>query len=386
MGIFVILSLFIAMATAQEYCTNGTGSAVALTPCFFPFQFSGVLYDSCTDDGWNALWCSTTFDYDTDSEWGDCSSCVAENWCTNGSGDAPVYTPCVFPFVYNNTYHYNCTMDGWTTWWCSTTTYYDLDTQWGDCTSCPSNVDLGFIYGEVFNFLRTCPDYPATHTPSLECPFTAVSIDNATDLQVCSCIAYGRSLALQFGCAATDVATECTSMVTQALAYRPSLSSCVGLTGCTDISGCLYNGSTFYNGSEICINGTTYACENDTWQSWGSCANECIYDNTTYLEYDFICVNGENSQCISGSFVPIGNCTSPAFANCSQFGQLCSSAFSTTLNELLVFCGQNETISSAASLCYPDNGEYVCENNMTGQNWIIRSVDSVHHGIQCPAN
>jgi hypothetical protein len=219
---------------------------------------------------------------------------TALTWCTNGTGSVPAQTPCSFPFLFAQALQHKCTRLGWNALWCSTTLYYDIDKKWGDCTPC-----------------------------------------------------------------------------------------------IVPVPGCLHEGSLFHNGSEVCINGTNQVCEASTWSSLGPCSNgtECLYGNTTYLEYDFICENGSNSQCKSGSFVPLGNCSPPAFANCSLSGQLCGKAFSTDLNEFLVFCGQNGNFSSATSLCYADNGEYVCGSDKagSGQNWIVRSVNSTHRGIACPA-
>ena len=48
--------------------------------CYFPFTYQGVNYTSCTKDGRydGLLWCSTTADYDTDAEWGECPVAVGK--------------------------------------------------------------------------------------------------------------------------------------------------------------------------------------------------------------------------------------------------------------------------------------------------------------------
>ena len=42
--------------------------------------------------------------------------------------------PCVFPFFYRGVKYWECTtINNENTPWCSTTTYYDVDKQWGNC-------------------------------------------------------------------------------------------------------------------------------------------------------------------------------------------------------------------------------------------------------------
>ena len=44
-------------------------------PCYFPFQYEDVIYHTCTVVNNNGvLWCSTTSNYDEDNEWGNCKS------------------------------------------------------------------------------------------------------------------------------------------------------------------------------------------------------------------------------------------------------------------------------------------------------------------------
>ena len=38
--------------------------------CYFPFMFGGNTYDDCTMDGWFQEWCSLTYNYHDDKQWG----------------------------------------------------------------------------------------------------------------------------------------------------------------------------------------------------------------------------------------------------------------------------------------------------------------------------
>jgi len=48
-------------------------------PCVFPFVYHGNTYFACTTDDHSAAWCATTSNYDNDGEWGECShGCSAD--------------------------------------------------------------------------------------------------------------------------------------------------------------------------------------------------------------------------------------------------------------------------------------------------------------------
>ena len=83
----------------DEQCISRTCSEPRCSseqaPCIFPFLFKGILSFSCRDGDidppapdWDSngghLWCSTTFDFDTDSQWGHCNCSIQTgvNICT----------------------------------------------------------------------------------------------------------------------------------------------------------------------------------------------------------------------------------------------------------------------------------------------------------------
>lgn len=42
-------------------------------PCVIPYKYKGQLYQQCnTVNNGVTPWCSTSFDYDTDGQWGNC--------------------------------------------------------------------------------------------------------------------------------------------------------------------------------------------------------------------------------------------------------------------------------------------------------------------------
>ncbi|XP_065639762.1 uncharacterized protein LOC100197148 isoform X3 [Hydra vulgaris] len=55
-------------------------------------------------------------------------SCVQTTYGGNSNGAC-----CYFPFVFSGRLFYNCTMYGWTAYWCGTTSNYDKDRMWGLC-------------------------------------------------------------------------------------------------------------------------------------------------------------------------------------------------------------------------------------------------------------
>ena len=51
--------------------SEGTGKGAF---CVFPFKYKGKIYNSCTKEDHNQLWCATTNDYDKDKRWGNCGN------------------------------------------------------------------------------------------------------------------------------------------------------------------------------------------------------------------------------------------------------------------------------------------------------------------------
>ena len=59
----------------SEECESGLdthGGNSGGNCCVFPFKFRGKLYHDCTTDGYTIKWCSTTYDFKRDKKWGLC--------------------------------------------------------------------------------------------------------------------------------------------------------------------------------------------------------------------------------------------------------------------------------------------------------------------------
>ena len=56
---------------ARSYsCVTSNGNVPNGTPCHFPFEYNGQVFNNCTVQGWNVPWCSTGERYS--GEWGEC--------------------------------------------------------------------------------------------------------------------------------------------------------------------------------------------------------------------------------------------------------------------------------------------------------------------------
>ncbi|XP_069495734.1 72 kDa type IV collagenase [Ambystoma mexicanum] len=101
-------------------------------PCKFPFKFQGTSYDSCTTEGRTDgyRWCATTADYDTDKKYGFCPETALSTVGGNSEG-----SPCVFPFTFLGNKYDQCTSSGRSDGklWCASTSNYDDDRKWGFC-------------------------------------------------------------------------------------------------------------------------------------------------------------------------------------------------------------------------------------------------------------
>ena len=65
-------SLLIESFTVLD-CDNPTvGGNANGACCVFPFIYKDTLYDKCTRHDHTKQWCSTTSNYDLDGEWGNC--------------------------------------------------------------------------------------------------------------------------------------------------------------------------------------------------------------------------------------------------------------------------------------------------------------------------
>ncbi|KAK9392689.1 72 kDa type IV collagenase [Crotalus adamanteus] len=101
-------------------------------PCKFPFMFEGRSFDSCTTEGRQDgyRWCGTTEDYDRDKKFGFCPETAMSTVGGNSEGQ-----PCAFPFIFLGNKYDSCTTSGRQDgkMWCSTTSNYDEDRKWGFC-------------------------------------------------------------------------------------------------------------------------------------------------------------------------------------------------------------------------------------------------------------
>ncbi|ETE63168.1 72 kDa type IV collagenase, partial [Ophiophagus hannah] len=101
-------------------------------PCKFPFLFEGRSFDGCTTEGRQDgyRWCGTTEDYDRDKKFGFCPETAMSTVGGNSEGQ-----PCVFPFIFLGNKYDSCTTSGRQDgkMWCSTSSNYDEDRKWGFC-------------------------------------------------------------------------------------------------------------------------------------------------------------------------------------------------------------------------------------------------------------
>lgn len=68
-------SWVISTSCVIEECDSGVdthGGNSGGKCCEFPFLFMGKLYQDCTTDGYSKRWCSTTYDFKSDGKWGLC--------------------------------------------------------------------------------------------------------------------------------------------------------------------------------------------------------------------------------------------------------------------------------------------------------------------------
>ena len=121
-------------ATKTDYCyKEGCPFAVTVKgkTCVFPFQYKGILYDSCTyvDSYSPHPWCALTHNYDTHlkSEWDYCKKESCSSTLTE-KGES-----CAFPFKYKEKTYHSCTLVDSPKLWCAITQNYDTDKKWGYC-------------------------------------------------------------------------------------------------------------------------------------------------------------------------------------------------------------------------------------------------------------
>ncbi|KAK2566034.1 Matrix metalloproteinase-9 [Acropora cervicornis] len=128
--------------------------------CMFPFLYHGELQRRCTRSERGFRWCATTPSYDADNQWGFCASCFL---CYGGNSNGNC---CHFPFIYGGKMYDTCTVEDETRPWCATTYNFDTDKQWGYCAGdAPGSVPQPKVAYAPCSFecdnkcVDTCPDY-----------------------------------------------------------------------------------------------------------------------------------------------------------------------------------------------------------------------------------
>ncbi|XP_060111209.1 fibronectin-like [Heteronotia binoei] len=154
MNHFIDVRVGLSTGTLRYTCTDTTA-------CVFPFIFDGKRYLSCTMDGTidEKLWCATTDNFDKDSKWKHCS---VQEYGGNSDGK-----PCIFPFVYKNRIFYTCTDEDRENgrFWCSTTSNFDLESQWSYCAD--TRLDANPKGPCVFPFLYNGTFYSSCTTDGI---------------------------------------------------------------------------------------------------------------------------------------------------------------------------------------------------------------------------
>ncbi|XP_068692933.1 uncharacterized protein [Montipora foliosa] len=144
----------------NQGCMPSHGGTSRGACCVFPFIYHGAPKHRCTRAVRGYRWCATTESYDADKHWGFCAGCFL-GYGGNSNGNC-----CHFPFIYGGKMYKTCTTKDETRPWCATTYNYDTDKQWGYCTGdapgsvpqptpafAPCSYDC---YGKC---LDSCPDY-----------------------------------------------------------------------------------------------------------------------------------------------------------------------------------------------------------------------------------
>lgn len=107
--------------SALEVHTWG-GSSEQGDVCAFPFDYKGVMYETCTTDGHDNPWCYTTADK---SRWGHCVLNVETIGGTALEGET-----CHFPFMYKGSQYSSCIADDYKQPWCFVN---KEQSRWGLC-------------------------------------------------------------------------------------------------------------------------------------------------------------------------------------------------------------------------------------------------------------
>lgn len=140
---FLIVLLLLSTANIE-----GNEDNCGENSCVFPFNFGGQIFTTCTSFGFDQLWCSTSNSEDGEmEEWKICGECegVQVNDCQENS--------CAFPFTFGGQRFDSCTDFGYDKLWCSTLNDANGEmVKWKTCGECEG---LGFGPPPCFP-ARTC--------------------------------------------------------------------------------------------------------------------------------------------------------------------------------------------------------------------------------------
>nr|XP_004226137.1 plasminogen-like [Ciona intestinalis] len=135
--VFVIGCFTLVLAAKDLSDIRAYGGTAYGMACHFPFLYNGSLQHTCVSDNLfnGRSWCSALFQYTGESPHNLYGFCDIEytlsDFKTVEGNDSP--NRCVFPFIFNNRYHFDCVPDSNGRRWCATSSNYDVDGRWGFC-------------------------------------------------------------------------------------------------------------------------------------------------------------------------------------------------------------------------------------------------------------
>nr|XP_040579601.1 serine-rich adhesin for platelets-like isoform X2 [Lepeophtheirus salmonis] len=261
-----------ATSRASTTMTPTTGASTTTTPdkcqtseqidCIFPFIYSGVSYNECTDVENNGVeWCATSLYANSEAQnYGNCNS--------NCKGQCKTIEDlkCIFPFIYSGVSYNGCTdVENNGVEWCATSLYANSEAQnYGNCNS------------DCKGQCKTIEDVKCTF-PFI---YSGVSYNGCTDVENngvewCATSLYANSEAQNYGNCNSDCKGQCTTTEDVKCTF-PFIYSGVFYNGCTDVDN---------NGVKWCA---TSLFANSEAQNYGNCNSDCN-DNCKTTQ-DVVCI------------------------------------------------------------------------------------------------